>query len=190
MDIKYCENGTLVLKSGTASMLINPENNKTKVQKYPESIVIDLTSKIEKSRCEKYLVQNPGEYEMDDIHVMFRILEDGGQVVLANIGGIDVCYLENNVEKLEKDIVDEIISMGVLIVSLRGEGKLRSDMVSDMVGEMTPRYLLPIFQGEQEKENFQKVFGIQEFVIEKKLKLDKSNMGDDESPVEIVLLSI
>src|SRR3990167_656525 len=152
MDIKYCENGTLVLKSGTASMLINPKNNKTKVQKYPESIVIDLTSKIEKSRCEKYLVQNPGEYEMDYIHVMFRILEDGGQVVLANIGGIDVCYLENNVEKLEKDIVDE----------------------------MTPRYLLPIFQGEQEKENFQKVFGIQEFVIEKKLKLDKSNMGDDE----------
>ncbi|OGO17437.1 MAG: hypothetical protein A2Z02_05060 [Chloroflexi bacterium RBG_16_48_7] len=147
------------------------------------------------------VIKSPGEYELKGVFVTGIATHhdkvDGQErgnnnVYVIEIDGITICHMGDIGHLLSSKIIEDIGSVGILLLPVGGLSTIDSTVAAEMVRTMSPRIVIPmhyktaaVSRELEPVDKFLKKLGINESVSQPKLSINKSTFT--ESTQVIVL---
>jgi L-ascorbate metabolism protein UlaG (beta-lactamase superfamily) len=194
MEITYLGKGAFKLKGKNATLVTDPNEIMPKVS-------ADLITVSQKGRTtglnrvggtarreKPYLVDAPGEYEVNGIGV-FGWGSDNGTNTMYSIvvDGVMICHLGNLRQELTDDQVEGLGVVDVLLVQVGGEKPMSMDAIGGLVKQLQPSWVIPMNMSDNGEAVtlFLKEMGGENKQPEKKFTV---KAGDTLEETEVVVL--
>lgn len=191
MEIEYKGGNSVVMKSGTAVLAIDPRASLFGVKDVKTDDAIEVLTEtrfgIEKSKA-KIVIDGPGEYEVSGVSLKGiparRYLDTQGldtTIYSISIAGHRVALLGNTAPKLSEDQLEGIGVIDIAILPVGGGGyTLDAHEAAALTRQLDPRIVIPVhyadkglsYEVEQDSlEGFLKELGADQHDKAEKLKL-------------------
>jgi len=187
------------LKNTSKSVILNPYNldGKTKLSKSKTDIVLfSNPKKIKESKIDKdaFIISGPGEYEVQDIFIYGREIEDN-IIYYIVFDDVKIAFLGEfgHTELSDKDL-DLIEGVDILILPVGGGELTNGKEAVKIINQVEPRIVMPSCYKAgsfdldvDDLSVFIKEFGVKE-ENEDKLKIAKKDLPQDE--LKLITLNI
>ncbi len=179
------------LKNTKRSIILNPYNldNKTKLSKSKTDIVLFSNSlKIKEAKIDKesFIVSGPGEYEVNDVFIYGREI-DNNIIYYLLFDDLKIAFLgELGHQELSNGDLELIEGADILIIPVGGGELTTSKEAVKIISQVEPRIVIPSCYQEgtfklktDSLATFVKDFGIKAEEVDK-LKIAKKDLPQDE----------
>ncbi len=150
-------------------------------------------------RGEKYVVSAPGEYEIGELFVTGIALHRGGSEGRRNIAyhfeypnGLNFLHLGALRNLPDQAVIERLNEVHALLLPIGGSAPA-GDMLSDLIGMIDPRYVLPMRAAdldeaafEAAQEAFFKSMGAAGLEARDSLRVSASNLGEGTEAIRLL----
>lgn len=149
------------------------------------------------------LIDGPGEYEINEVFITgIRTYHDDQRgaergrntVYVVELEGMTICHLGDLGHELTDEQAEALESVDVLLVPVGGGTVLNADLASRVVGQIEPRYVIPIQYktpyGDQDRDDvtkFLREMAAGDVETVERLNLRKTDVGDTATTEVVVL---
>lgn len=215
MDITWLGHSSFRLNGKTGSLITDPFDGKMVGLKFP-SVKADIVTvshnhddhnNVKVVNDVKKVIQGPGEYEIQEISLIgissFHDDEKGQKrggntIFVIEMDGIRLCHLGDLGHKLEKNQIDLIGDIDVLMIPVGGTYTIDYKEAEEVTRKIEPKLIIPMhYKHPKMKSDLAgKLTPVEPFVTgmgvkvekESKLKISESSLPEDEQ--HIVLLEL
>lgn len=215
MTISWYGQGCFVLKSSSnnheALVVIDPFDPKIGLTPPKTEADILLVShdhfdhnNISAIKGAPFLIKEPGEYELKNVFVEgFEAFHDNSQgkergkviIFVITMEEVRICHLSDLGQKeLTQDQIDKIGQIDILLIPVGGKYTIDGQEAREIVNQLDPKIVIPMHYkvpkltlALDDAEKFLKALGVKEPRKEKKLKVQKKDLTQEEE-TEIVIL--
>lgn len=133
-----------------------------------------------------YLIASPGEYEVKGVGV--RALSESAEetVFLINIEKMMLCHLGHLSHRLSAPVQEELGNVDILFLPLDGNGGLDAKLAVEVMNQVEPLVVIPLFNEDKALEAFAKEMGGGEIRQESNLTISSNTLPQE---MEVVVLS-
>jgi len=210
MEISFLGHSSFLIKGKEVAIVTDPFDPKETGFAFPKAKAdIVAVSRdhpdhnfVEGIGGEPFIISGPGEYEIKGVRIFgipaFRDNKKGAErgkttLYLIEMDDLSLVHLGDLGHKLEHDQVEELNSVGILMVPVGGAGvQLDAEKAAEVVAQLEPYIVLPMHYRESEEtkkfdpvDKFLEQMGEENVQREKKLKVTKSSLPED---TEVVVL--
>jgi L-ascorbate metabolism protein UlaG (beta-lactamase superfamily) len=148
------------------------------------------------------IIKGPGEYELKGVFVTgiatYHDKSDGQErgnnnVYVIEMDGITICHMGDIGHLLSSKVIEDIGSVGILLLPVGGLSTIDSAVAAEIVRTMAPRVVIPmhfktpvVSRDLEPVDKFLKKLGINEFVPQAKLSINRSTFTEN---TQVIVLS-
>jgi len=160
MELTYIGHSCFHIKGKKTSLLIDPYNPEMLGFKMPkQNVRILLNSHNHEDHTynsqvnHEYLINNPGEYEIDDVYITgIQTFHDdkegkdrGGNTVFSiDIEGINIVHLGDLGHQLDEKAISKLGVVDILMIPVGGHFTIDSYEASKVISSLEPKIVIPM----------------------------------------------
>lgn len=209
IDINFLGHSCVKLRGKKVTVLIDPAKDLKKLQ---ADIVLLTQNNLYHANTDAvsgpegqkgpFVISGPGEYEMMECQIIGLKTnvkespegkESQNMIYQIMLDGLCFLHLGSLYKKLEKDQVEELSNVEVLMIPVGGSYVLEPKDATEVIAQLEPKIVIPIHY--QNGEGSLPLSGVDKFLkqegLEEKAALDKLSIGREKLPeeTEIVILN-
>ncbi len=212
MEITYIGHSCFKIKGKTATLVIDPFDNKIglKMPKLKCDVLLNTHDHFDHTNNEavsdyKLLINSPGEYEVNDVYIQgFKTFHDDKQgeergintIYLLDVDGFSILHLGDLGHELSDSTLENIGQVDVLMIPVGGFYTIDAETAAKVISSIEPGFVLPMHYKTADGTGVDKIESLEKFLeemgVEDVKKMDKLKINaksDIPDETEIVVLT-